>query len=127
MSDIGGAGNDAFDAMFSKLEYGGVPLLIGVFLLALFAPLKLRSWLSYVLLVLGVALGIGVPLYWNIEYPATNGLEGAGRLIFGAPFSVLDAVLASIAVVLLRPRGQRLIAIGPAAGAVLVWLPMLLQ
>ena len=86
MSDIGG-GNSAFDARFFAIELIGAVLVV-VFLLTLFAWRDLGPlprWPGLVLLVAALALGPGMPIYWQVAYPSANGIEGAGRLIFGGP------------------------------------------
>jgi hypothetical protein len=126
--DIDGLGDSAFDATFFRLELVGMAVLVGILVVALFvwffALRELPAQLSPLVLGLGVFLGVLLPFYWNTQY-GVNNLGGLGRLLAGAPISVCNAVLASIGALPLTPRGRRVLAVGPVAGAVLVWLPAL--
>jgi hypothetical protein len=128
--DIDGLGDSAFDATFFRVELVGMAVLVGIFAAALcvwFLALRaLPGQLSPLILGLGVFLGVLLPFYWNTHY-AVNNLGGLGRLLNGAPISVCNGVLASIGALPLTPRNRRVFAVGPAAGAVMVWIPALLS
>jgi len=126
--DIGGIGDAAFDATFFRIEFVGMAMLLAVFAASTFVWFfglrELPSQLSLLVLGLGLFLGVLVPFYWTTQYSA-NTLGGLGRLFEGAPLSVCNGALASIGALPLTARGRRVLAVGPVAGAVLVWLPAL--
>ena len=130
VSDIGGSGNSGFDALFFRIEGASVALLIGLCVFSLIVArssrFKLHAALCFSILVLAVLLTAAVPFYWNTAYPVTSGIEGAGRLMVGAPLSLLNAGLSALALLPLLSRGRRAIAVVPIAAAVLVWVPTLL-
>jgi predicted membrane-bound spermidine synthase len=128
--DIDGFGGAAFDARFFRIELVGMGVLGVIFAVALFvwffALSELPSQMSVLVLLIGVFLGVLVPFYWNANH-SVNNLGGLGRLLAGAPLSVGNGVLASIGALALMPRGRRALALVPVAGAVLVWLPVILS
>jgi hypothetical protein len=126
--DINGFGDSAFDAIFFRIEFVGMAVLVGIFAIALFvwffALRELPGLLPFVVLGLGLFLGVLVPLYWNMGHTVNN-LGALGRLMAGAPISVCNGVLASVGALPMLAGGRRALAVGPAAGAVIVWLPAL--
>jgi hypothetical protein len=100
MSDIGGAGNGAFDAMFFLLQKIGLGLWVLLLPLLWFPR---RAW-NGLAVGLAVVLVGALPAYWTFRFPRSDGLEGAGRFIFGGPFILANAVCAATFVALLSWR-----------------------
>jgi len=91
MSDIGGAGNGAFDLPFLVLE---VLALLGSLVLAVAARRSAvpNPTLAGVQVIVGFVAGVGLPLLWNTVWPIHDGIEGAGRFILGGAASGLNAL-----------------------------------
>jgi len=83
MNDIGGgAGNDGFDLAFIVLEL--VALLASVVLAGVAArQASSRPGLVPAQIAIGLVAGIVVPTLWNVGWPSSSGLEGAGRFVIG--------------------------------------------
>ena len=129
MSDIGG-GNGGFDARFFQLETEGA-ILILLFLVALiawrwFRESDLPRWPSAVLVGAALVLGPGISVYWQAAYPSANGIEGAGRVIFGAPVTLGNAVFAGLGAFAMLDRRVRWVALVPAGVVIAFWLVFLM-
>ena len=111
MSDIGGSGNSAFDGAFFALQAIG----LAVWLLSLPLLFWPRAAFGWAALGLGTTLGFVVPFGWMVTMPPANGLEGAGRILFCAPWSLGNSVAGAIWAGLLAARLHRSVwrAIGP--------------
>ncbi|MEI9952390.1 MAG: hypothetical protein WDO74_26260 [Pseudomonadota bacterium] len=128
MSDIGG-GNSAFDDRFLDIERAGV-ILVLVFLLALLAwrgvGYRLPRWPAALLVVAALVLGPGIAIYWQAAYPSANGIEGAGRFLFGGAATLGNATLAGLGAFALLERRVRWVALAPAGMAIVFWVLFLL-
>ncbi|MEO6602778.1 MAG: hypothetical protein ABIQ16_23040 [Polyangiaceae bacterium] len=127
MWDIGG-GNSGFDDRFFAIEIAGAVLVV-MFLLALFAWRSagpLPRWPAVVLLLAALALGPGMSIYWQAAYPIANGIEGAGRLILGAPATLANATLAGLGAFALLDGRARWISLVPPVLVIGFWLLFLL-
>lgn len=128
MSDIGG-GNSGFDGTFFTISAAGAVLVL-LFTLALVAWRYLRGralppWPSVALVVAATVLGPGLSIYWQAAFPSANGIEGAGRFIFGGACTVGNATFAGLsAFVMLEPR-RRWAAVAPAGVVIAFWLAFL--
>jgi len=127
MSDIGG-GNSAFDGRFFDIESRGA-LLVFAFLVALLVwratGRELPRWPATLLVIAALVLGPGIAIYWQAVYPSANGIEGAGRFVFGGAITVGNALLAGLGAFALLRRQARWVAFTPAALAVSFWLVFL--
>jgi hypothetical protein len=45
---------------------------------------------------LQLVLCVAAPLVWNIGFPSDNGIEGAARILFGAPASLFNGLLGCV-------------------------------
>ncbi len=128
MSDIGG-GNSAFDVRFFDIERVGAMLLL-VFLLALLAwrglGYRLPRWPAALLVVAALVLGPGIAIYWQAAYPSANGIEGAGRFLFGGAATLGNATLAGLGAFALLERSVRWLALAPAGMVIVFWVLFLL-
>jgi hypothetical protein len=120
--DIGGSGNDGGDAAFFAIECVG--LLLWLFCFVMLARPPERVWV--VALVLATGLCVAVPVGWNLLFPASNGLEGAGRMLLGAPWSIGNGALGCVwAIVFARRTRRRVVTMWPFAAnlvaGVLLW------
>jgi hypothetical protein len=84
------SGNAGFDLPFVVLEM----VVTLMWLVAAFASgLRRRAWLpkaAFGLAVLGLLL---LPAVWNLVFPASDGIEGAGRILIGVPFVLVQGLL----------------------------------
>ncbi len=128
MSDIGG-GNSAFDVRFFQIEGAGA-ILVLVFLMALLAwrglGCRLPRWPEALLVVAALVLGPGIAIYWQAAYPSANGIEGAGRFLFGGAATLGNATLAGLGAFALLERRLRWVALAPAGMALVFWMLFLL-
>jgi hypothetical protein len=88
MSDIGGGGS-FFDGVFLAAEAFGI-LLWFASLPLLWRPR--RSFEAMALTIVVVLTG-AMPVIWSLAFPPENGLDGAGRIVFGIPLTVANAIL----------------------------------
>lgn len=129
MSDIGG-GNSGFDARFFEIERTGA-IVVSLFLLCLLAWRYLRRralprWPSTALVVAAIVLGPGISIYWQTAYPSANGIEGAGRFVFGGAATLGNAMLAGLGALAMLDRRLRWIALAPVGAVIAFWLLFLL-
>ncbi len=92
MSDLGGGRSAAYD--------GIVLVLLGVLVVAwgfaaLF-PSLIPSGLLRARGPLAIASTLGVAIAWNLGLPPSNGIEGAGRFLFGGAGSAILFVLSAV-------------------------------
>jgi len=87
---------------------------------------ELPRWPAVVLIVAAVVLGPGIATYWQIAYPSANGIEGAGRFVFGGAATLGNAVLAGLGAFALLERRVRWVALVPAGMVIAFWLVFLL-
>jgi hypothetical protein len=129
MSDIGG-GNGGFDARFFAIESVGA-ILILLFVVVLiawrgFRGYELPRWPALVLVVAALVLGPGISVYWQIAYPSANGIEGAGRFIFGGAPTLGNAAFAGLGAFAMLDRRARWLAFAPAGLVIAFWLAFLM-
>jgi len=125
MSDIsGGSGNDAFDLTFVVLE--SVALLASLVLAGLArrrgSP---RPGVLPFQIAIGLVAGVVVPMVWNMGWPASDGIEGAGRVIVGGAASGSNAVVCAVTCAFsprLSWRAKLLNAIGQLAATAAYWV-----
>src|SRR6478735_9690127 len=115
MSDIGG-GSSAFDERFFAIESRGALVVLASFLLLLAwrSFRQLPRWPAALLISAALALGPGIAIYWQVAYPSANGIEGAGRLVFGGGATLGNATLAGLGAFVLLEPGKRWLAVAPA-------------
>lgn len=128
MSDIGG-GNSGFDGMFFTISAAGA-LLVLLFTLVLLAWRNLRGrdlprWPSVVLVVAAIVLGPGLSIYWQAAFPSANGIEGAGRFIFGGACTLGNATFAGLSAFMMLDPRSRWVAVAPAGLVIVFWLSFL--
>jgi hypothetical protein len=128
MSDIG-AGNSAFDAIFFMISATGA-LLVLLSTLVLLAWRKLRGrdlprWPSVALVVAAILLGPGLSIYWQAAFPSANGIEGAGRFIFGGTATLGNATFAGLSAFVMLDRRVRWVALAPAGLVIAFWVSFL--
>jgi hypothetical protein len=129
MSDIGG-GNSAFDSRFFAIESAGAVLVL-LTLLALLAwrafGSQLPRWPAALLVGAAIVLGPGIAIYWQAAYPSANGIEGAGRFVFGGAATLGNATLAGAGAFALLERRMRWLAFAAAALVTAYWLLFLIS
>jgi hypothetical protein len=84
------SGNAGFDVLFIVLEMAVTLLWL---VAAVAKGLRRRAWLpkaAFGLAVLGLLV---LPAVWNLAYPASSGIEGAGRVLIGVPFVLVQGLL----------------------------------
>jgi len=128
MSDIGG-GNSGFDAMFLRISQTGA-LLVLLFSLVLIAwryvgGRNLPRWPAAALMVVAIALGPALSIYWQVAYPSANGIEGAGRFVFGGAWTLANASFAGLGALTMLERRRRWVALAPAGAVIAFWLSFL--
>ena len=128
MWDIGG-GNSGFDAMFFRVSaIGALLLLLSTLALLTWRSLRGRDlprWPSVALLVVGVVLGPGLSIYWQAAFPSANGIEGAGRFIFGGAWTLGNATFAGLSAFAMLDRRSRWVAFAPAGLVIAFWVSFL--
>jgi hypothetical protein len=90
VSDIGGGGS-AFDAVFLFIQVLGVICWIAGFAILWLSDAAAR-WLRPALILQAVTC-VAAPLVWNLGFPSQSGIEGAGRVLLGAPTSLGNGAL----------------------------------
>jgi hypothetical protein len=91
---LNGDSGGNFDQTFFILEL--VALACG--LAALFGGRALGAWAAW-FAAAAALLSVGTLAYWYVVYPPSNGIDGAGRLLFGVPAIIVNLLLAGIALV----------------------------
>lgn len=128
MSDIGG-GNSAFDVRFFEIESVGAIFIVGV-LVALLGwralGRGLPRWPAALLVIVAIVLGPAIAVYWQTAYPSANGIEGAGRFVFGGAATLGNALFAGLGAFALLERRARWVALTPAAMVILFWVTFLM-
>lgn len=125
MSDIGG-GNGGFDEVFFRIsEAGAIVVLLFLLMLLVWRHFRARDlprWPSAALIVAAIVLGPGISIYWQSAYPSANGIEGAGRFIFGGAVTLGNATLAGVGALPMLDQRWRWVALVPAGIVILFWL-----
>jgi hypothetical protein len=84
------SGNAGFDFPFIVLEM----VVTLLWLVAAFASdLRRRAWFpkaAFGVAVLGMLI---LPAVWNLGFPASSGIEGAGRILIGVSFVLIQGLL----------------------------------
>lgn len=83
--------NAAFDGVYLALEgAGALSWIVALLMLAAAKPSvpMLRGGVAVQL-----ALCVALPAIWLVGFPVRNGIEGAGRVLFGAPASIVTGML----------------------------------
>jgi hypothetical protein len=83
-------GNSGFDTSFIAIEL----IVTVMWLLAPFAATMARSvWARGFALGLAIFGLVIVPMFWSLAFPRSSGIEGAGRIIMGLPFTLVQGLL----------------------------------
>ncbi len=83
--------NAAFDGVYFALE--GTAAVVWIVALLMLVAAKPGVAMLRGAVAVQLALCVALPAIWLVGFPVRNGIEGAGRVLFGAPASIVTGLL----------------------------------